>query len=264
MHTYTSAGQKSQPPGYRYDTGAYEHFQAIYVATGKLIFKTGGVDQILGPGGAVCLREGSAFTLRCEGIGYSGVYFVAIGEETAEFFGDSAAVVADPEMRAVAGMMHREITTPRAGSEEVLLGLGRALGWHSIRLGGASRVMEDRLDYSRHWVDMARQALEATVYTGRGTREVLAELGLSYRQLARHFKSVTGMSPKSYQVRARVAEAGRLLRVTALPVTTIAFELGYSSSQHFATQFQEVNGTTPSSYRKKASEAPKASAEAQR
>ena len=249
MHAYTSAGQKSQPAGYRFVTADYEHVQVIYVATGKLIFETDGVDRTLGPGGAVCLREGSSFTLRCEGIGYSGVYFVAIGEETAEFFGDSTAVVADPEMRAVAGMMHREIASPRVGSEEVLLGLGRALAWHSIRLGGASRVMQDRLDYSRHWVDMARQALEATIYTGRGTREVLAGLGLSYRQLARHFRSVTGMSPKSYQLRARVAEAERLLRATSLPVTTIAFELGYSSSQHFATQFQDINGTTPSDYR---------------
>jgi len=246
---YASAGQKSQPAGYRFNTDEYEHFQTIYVSRGKLIFETDGADRILGPGGAVCLREGSAFTLRCEGIGYSGVFYSAVGERTPQFFGVSAALVADPDMRAVAGMMEREIASPGTGSEEMLLSLGRTLAWHSVRLGTLERHRQQRLDHTRYWADAARQALESTVYTGRGAREVLASLGLSYRQLSRHFRHHVGMSPKAYQVRARVAEAERLLSETHLPVTTIAYELGYSSSQHFATQFHSVTGLTPSAFR---------------
>ncbi|MBN1942774.1 MAG: helix-turn-helix transcriptional regulator [Phycisphaerae bacterium] len=68
--------------------------------------------------------------------------------------------------------------------------------------------------------------------------------------LPRHFVEAFGLSPKQYQLKARINEASRLLRETRLGVTAIAMELGYCSSQHFATQFLAQTGQTPSDYRK--------------
>jgi len=79
----------------------------------------------------------------------------------------------------------------------------------------------------------------------------LASLGLSYRQLARHFTAALGVSPKRYQLLARMREAKRLLAETGMSVTAVAAELGYPSSQHFATQFLAEAGATPTEWREK-------------
>jgi len=41
-----------------------------------------------------------------------------------------------------------------------------------------------------------------------------------------------------------------LLAATPMEITSIAIELGYSSSQRFAAQFRRMVGRTPSEYRR--------------
>jgi AraC-like DNA-binding protein len=78
----------------------------------------------------------------------------------------------------------------------------------------------------------------------------LADLaGLSPSHFFRTFQAYTGLSPMSYMERLRLKEACRKLAETAVPATDIAHELGYRSSQHFATVFKRYNGMTPSGWR---------------
>ena len=240
-----SAGQKSQPPHYRYESPDYDIFQVICVLRGRLFFESRGEEIPLAPGMIALLRLGGAFSLHTGRVGYQGVYFIAAGEERPAYRGPAEVLTADPQTLALAEMMDREIASPEMGSEEVLNGLGRALAWRSVRLSTGP----DPEDAARHWAETARGALEATLTTGRGARAVLAALGMSYRQLSRHFRATFGASPKQYQIRARVREARRLLAGTRLAVTSIAYELGYPSSQHFAVQFRKETGLSPSAWR---------------
>jgi len=242
------AGRKSQPPGYRYESGDYDQLQVIYVTEGRLIFETGGQDTHLPPGGLVLLREHSAFSLRCERIGYQGIWYSDYTRSVPEFSGPAAAFIADTDMQSIAGLMQKEMLSPVPGSSDALISLGRSLTWLAVRRAREGKL-ESREDSIKFWADSACHAIDSAIYTGQGVREVLEPLGLSYRQLSRHFTLVTGMSPKDYQLKARIREAGRLLVATSLPITTIALELGYCSSQHFATQFQEVTGSSPREYR---------------
>lgn len=68
---------------------------------------------------------------------------------------------------------------------------------------------------------------------------------LSPTRLQAHFKAEVGCSPGDYLLRQRVAQAVRWLRSTRRPVTDIAFELGFSSSQYFATVFKRYTMRTP-------------------
>ena len=235
------AGQKSQPPHYSFQTAGYDLFQVIWVGRGRLFFETGGKEEALGPGRLLLLRLGGAFRLHTGKEGYGGAYFIAAGEDRPEFRGAPAALEADARARAIAGMIEAELASPGAGSAELIAGLGQALAWTAVRLAAAG----ERLDPARHWAEAARGALEATLTTGRGAAEVLAALGPSYRQLARLFRRAFGVSPKRYQLLARLREARRLLEETRQPVTAIAYELGYPSSQHFATQFRRETGLSP-------------------
>ena len=245
-----SAGLKSQPARYRFETAGYEQLQVIHVGSGELWFDE---ETRLEPGGVALLRVGSAFTLHTRAQGYKGVFFIARGPEAdrPEFRGASLALVADAEAREIARAMERELEAPGEGSTELLVGLGQALAWQALRLAGRPGARADLQDNGRYWAERARQALEVTLWSGRSAREALAPLGLSYRQLARHFTATLGVSPKRYQLQARVREAKRLLLETGMSVTAVAAELGYPSSQHFATQFLAEAGATPTGWREK-------------
>ena len=70
-----TAGLKSQPPGYSFESRDYEHFQVIFVRQGNLYFTAENRIKALGPGELLVLRLGGAFKLSCGNVGYSGVFF---------------------------------------------------------------------------------------------------------------------------------------------------------------------------------------------
>jgi AraC-like DNA-binding protein len=73
---------------------------------------------------------------------------------------------------------------------------------------------------------------------------------LSTSRFFQEFKTATGMTPKDYLLRLRVEEAARQLRkAPTRPVTCIAHELGFSSSQYFATVFRRYLGVSPGEHR---------------
>lgn len=67
-----------------------------------------------------------------------------------------------------------------------------------------------------------------------------------YELFHHHF----GITPKEYILRQKILLAKEML-LEETDITTIAFDLGFSSSQSFATTFKRLTCTTPSSYRKK-------------
>ena len=239
------AGLKEQPPGYSFITADYDHFQVVFIHAGELHFQSNTHHQRLSAGDVLLLRMGSSFRLNCLEQGYRGVCFNAFGAVEEVFTGEAFACVASPPVCEIAGFMLREINSPAEGSSAVLEGLGLALAWHAVR---QTTIGAERGD-THYWAECTRQAILTTLSTGRSVAEALATLPLSYRQLTRHFIAHTGLSPKQYQQQVRLAEVKRLLRETKLPVTTIAYEVGYPSSQHLSTQFCRATGLTPAAYR---------------
>ena len=75
------------------------------------------------------------------------------------------------------------------------------------------------------------------------------ELGLSANTILARFRRLTGLPPHAFLVKCRIHRAGVLLRRTSRTVTDIAMELGFSSSQHFATCFKQETGLTPCAWR---------------
>lgn len=73
--------------------------------------------------------------------------------------------------------------------------------------------------------------------------------GMPVDTFARRFKAETGMAPYAYVIDRRVRRAQALLRGSALPISAVALELGFSSQSHFTSTFQRLTGTTPRSYR---------------
>jgi AraC-like DNA-binding protein len=65
------------------------------------------------------------------------------------------------------------------------------------------------------------------------------------------FRKVLHQSPVAYLTDYRVQRSAELLCDTALPVTEIALQCGFSSPSYFAEVFRERMGFAPSEYRKR-------------
>ncbi len=116
------------------------------------------------------------------------------------------------------------------------------------RLGGAQLAMRRGGLASwaeRRCVDMIRARLAEDL----SLDELAAEAGLSPFHFSRMFKRSVGVTPRVFVVRLRIERACELLEKTALPVTEIAQEVGYSSSQVLARVFLKYKRMSPSAYR---------------
>ena len=61
---------------------------------------------------------------------------------------------------------------------------------------------------------------------------------------------VTGFSPARYKLHLQVRKAKELLGQSVFNITEIAYQCGFSSSQHLSTAFKQHTGKTPSAYKK--------------
>ena len=75
--------------------------------------------------------------------------------------------------------------------------------------------------------------------------ELAARVNLSLPRLKSKFKAEVGIAPGDYIVRSRVERAAQLLYKSKTSVTDIAMQLGFPSSQYFATVFKRYTCCTP-------------------
>jgi AraC-like DNA-binding protein len=107
-----------------------------------------------------------------------------------------------------------------------------------------------------HTVPPDESRLESVVHTLRNHPELPCPLdqlarqaGMAPNHFVTRFRLLTGLPPRQFLLDCRMQAARRLLRETAAPVTEIALQLGFCSSQHFASLFKRHTGVTPIAYR---------------
>lgn len=86
--------------------------------------------------------------------------------------------------------------------------------------------------------------------------QVAAQVGLSERQLQRHFQRHLGTSMARQYLQLRLAKAHKLLQQTDLPVTEIAISSGFGSLENFSRTYRRHFGCSPSTDRQQSTTAP--------
>jgi len=71
----------------------------------------------------------------------------------------------------------------------------------------------------------------------------------NYQHLSRLFSSVEGKSIERYLILQKIERAKELIVYGEQNLTEIAYELGYSSQQHFSRQFKKETGLAPSHFK---------------
>jgi AraC-like DNA-binding protein len=83
--------------------------------------------------------------------------------------------------------------------------------------------------------------------------DLAEESGLSLSRFKVKFKAETGFAPREFILRVKVEEAKKALAEKQLSVTDIAMDLGFNTSQYFATVFKRFTEQTPIEFRAKPS-----------
>lgn len=96
----------------------------------------------------------------------------------------------------------------------------------------------------------AAQCIERRAAEPLTLDEVAAAVGLSTFHLMRIFRHSIGVTPHQYLMRMRLLRAIDLLRDTRQPVTSIAYESGWSDLSNFTRTFLRDVGCSPGQYRR--------------
>ena len=82
--------------------------------------------------------------------------------------------------------------------------------------------------------------------------QIVAEVGLSRRQLTRRFRNALGRTFTEELLRKRLEEAKHLLRSTDLPIADLAPLVGFHSTTYLHRTFRKAFSLTPAQYRRRA------------
>jgi len=98
---------------------------------------------------------------------------------------------------------------------------------------------------------IAKDFIDASLREKLAIEDIAKVACLSPHHFMRLFKKTFEMIPHQYIIRQRLERARKILEVSELPVTEIAFEVGFESLSHFSRLFNSYFGNSPRLFRKK-------------
>lgn len=75
------------------------------------------------------------------------------------------------------------------------------------------------------------------------------ETGHEYSHLSKLFSAVEGVTLEKYIIAQKIERVKELLAYDELSLSEIAWQTGYSSTQHLSNQFRQVMGLTPTQFK---------------
>lgn len=102
-----------------------------------------------------------------------------------------------------------------------------------------------RMEMVRAYIDHHYSSPDLTV------SDLSLKFDLSISYLSRTFKQVTGENLRDYIHAVRIQKAQHLLAATDLPISQVAAEVGYTSSNAFIRAYRTTEGVPPGAYRRR-------------
>jgi AraC family carnitine catabolism transcriptional activator len=119
---------------------------------------------------------------------------------------------------------------------------------------GAPDIAKDAV--ANQAVSRALAIMQETIEEPISCAALAAQVGLSQRQLQRHFQRHRGTTIARDYLLLRLARAHKLLQQTDLPVTEIAISAGFASLENFSRTYRQIFGCSPSADRQQSISAP--------
>lgn len=141
----------------------------------------------------------------------------------------------------------------RAAVDYVVIEASRLLTHGRDRAGGRRRAPAGRPLLPAHpAVQAVRDILDRDFAHPWRLADLGRLAGVSPNHLAQLFRAEVGVAPHQYLIRQRIERAREMLVQTDVPITQVALELGFASSQHFAKTFRRAVGCPAADFRRRA------------
>lgn len=95
----------------------------------------------------------------------------------------------------------------------------------------------------------AKDRMDAASHEAWPVQRLAQVSGVSQAHFTRSFKQAFGTPPHRYLLTRRIERAMTLLRETDMPITDIAFDIGWASLGTFGRTFRDITGDSPSAVR---------------
>ena len=165
----------------------------------------------------------------------------------------STATVLATDLVELSEMLLREFERSALGRETALSGLLGAWAANVYRAGQSKMRDATEVDgRKREVVAKFRERIERHLREHAGIRTYCRALGVSESQLRRACLAVTGQAPVALIQLRMLVEAERQLRYTAMPVTEVAYYLGFEDPAYFSRFFSRRTGLSPKAFRARA------------
>ncbi len=128
--------------------------------------------------------------------------------------------------------------------------------WRMNRLVRIIYSLNEQRVVSKQSVFIQEKLEEILLYISKHVNDeispltIASQFNMSYSHLRRIFKEKTGMSIKAYMTRLKIETAKEMLQNGALSIKEIAGESGFRGEFYFMRVFKQVEGVTPTQYRK--------------
>jgi AraC-like DNA-binding protein len=114
-------------------------------------------------------------------------------------------------------------------------------------IGASQKKIPPQQDY----VDKIKRYIEYRYAEDVKVSELAEHCGLNRSYMTKCFTEDTGLSPKEYLMQYRMKKAKELLKNSELPISNVAYTVGYSDPLAFSKMGRKREGVSPLEYRDK-------------
>jgi len=252
-------GRLTVPPGWGgQQPSRVDDYHLLYVKGGSPVYGIEGQEVRLHGGQVVFLGKGVEITLAQDPADPPQIITLRFelrprsgGGSRPGLPGDPVALVLHPTRWTHLAMMFEQLFEAWTLNQYALHRNATSMQIHSI-LWAIREECRSRLSASPGRdprLEKARQRLDEEPEVNWRVAELARFCGMSESHFSRRFHLYTGLSPKAYQLRARMRHARMLLEDGDDSLQAIAACLGYSDPFVFSRQFKKAFGIAPSKLR---------------
>ncbi|MBP3611154.1 MAG: AraC family transcriptional regulator [Lachnospiraceae bacterium] len=112
-----------------------------------------------------------------------------------------------------------------------------------------SMQKEHKTQPQQDYVQKIKRYIEYRYVEELKVSELAEHCGLNRSYMTKCFKEATGLSPKEYLLQYRMTKAKELLAGKDMPISNVAYAIGYSDPLAFSKMFRKREGMSPLEYR---------------
>lgn len=239
-------------PCHSWGPGVRENFIIHYIISGSGVFYCGPNKYELGAGDAFVIFPYTIVKYTAsKSTPWHYTWVIFGGDEAANILSEAGITVKNPVLRAnQTANFKNHICSMHYNTSDDLTGLlhftSDLYELLSLITKKSNNGNKDENSYFSDAVQYINHNFSEDV-----TVDGIAErLGISRKYLYAVFKDSCGKSPKEYIMDYRIEKACDFLKNQALPVSSVAYSVGYPDPFVFSKMFKQKLGVSPSEYRK--------------